>query len=186
MVDRFKYPSVKIMEFDDLETFEHTKYKPLSITLVVEHNTRRILGFRVARMPAKGLLAKRSLKKYGYIKDERSEARKSLFKEIEPFINPFATIKSDQNPHYPADVKLYFPLAKHDAFPGQRGSIVGQGELKRVRFDPLFSLNHTCAMLRDNMNRLTRKTWSTTKNRDRLADHLAIYANYHNNVLLKT
>ncbi|MGZ3702815.1 MAG: hypothetical protein ACXWSD_13580, partial [Bdellovibrionota bacterium] len=42
------------IEFDDLETFEHTKLKPLSITLAVESGTRRILGVEVSRMAANG------------------------------------------------------------------------------------------------------------------------------------
>ena len=89
-------------------------------------------------------------------------------------------VKSDQNPHYPKDLKKAFPHATHETHKGQRGSIVGQGELKKIRFDPLFSLNHTCAMTRANMNRLFRRTWCTTKIPERLVDHFAIYAVYHN------
>ena len=53
----------QIVEFDDLETFEHSKCKPLSVTLAVEHGTRRILGIEVSQMPAKGHLAKMAFKK---------------------------------------------------------------------------------------------------------------------------
>lgn len=173
-------PLVESLEFDDLETFEHTKYKPVSITLAVESKSRRILGFEVAKMPAKGLLAKRAVKKYGIRVDQRKQARQNLFKKLIPLVHPSAIIKSDQNPFYPIDVKMYFPLASHEAHKGQRGSIVGQGELKKVRFDPLFSLNHTCAMFRANINRLFRKTWCTTKSLERLRMHLAMYATYHN------
>jgi hypothetical protein len=180
------YAPVEIMEFDDMETFEHTKFKPLSITLAVEYKTRRILGFKVSRMPAKGKLAYLARKKYGRRIDERSRARSELFKEITPLISPTALIKSDQNPHYASDVKRHFPLATHQQFKGQRGSIVGQGELKKIRFDPLFYLNHTCAMLRANINRLIRKTWCTTKVPQRLEDHIAMYAIYHNLFLLNS
>jgi hypothetical protein len=45
---------------------------------------------------------------------------------------------------------------------------VGQGELKRGGFDPLFSLNHTAAMFRDRLKRLSHRTWCTTKRPDRL------------------
>ncbi len=177
-------PKVAILEFDDLETFEHTKYKPLSVTLAVESRTRRILGFQVSQMPAKGLLVKTALKKYGPRMDERSIGRQSLFTDLKGLICENAIIKSDENPHYVNDVKSNFPMATHQRFKGMRGSIVGQGELKKVRFDPLFSLNHTCAMYRANVNRLFRKTWCTTKNRDRLTAHLAMYAVFHNFHLL--
>jgi AraC-like DNA-binding protein len=175
-----KQPKAVALQFDDQETFEHTKCKPLSITLAVESETRRILGFEVSQMAAKGHLSKIALKKYGPRRDTRSAARARLFEKLQELVEPTASFTSDENPHYPADVKRFFPQAKHETFKGQRGSIAGQGELKKVRHDPLFWLNHTCAMTRANINRLFRKTWCTTKNPARLADHLAIYAVYHN------
>ena len=180
------FPLAQTIEFDDQETFEHTKFKPLSITLAVEFKTRRILGFEVSRMPAKGLLAHRAFKKYGPRRDERAQGRERLFRKIKDLVHAQALIKSDQNPHYIADVRRHFPLATHEAHPGQRGSIVGQGELKKIRHDPLFSLNHTCAMIRANMNRMFRKTWCTTKIPQSLSNHLAIYAIYHNFTLINT
>ena len=177
-------PQANIVEFDDLETFEHSKCKPLSVTLAVEHRTRRLLSFKISRMPAKGHLARISRKKYGLRPDGRPKAREELFKELGPLVHPEATFKSDENPFYPLDLKKHFPEAKHERFKGQRGSIVGQGELKKIRFDPLFSLNHTCAMLRANINRLFRKTWCTTKIPERLELHIAIYAQFHNSRLI--
>jgi hypothetical protein len=179
-----QFVSSPTVQLDEMESFEHTKLKPLSIPIAVDKKTRRILGFKVAVMPAKGHLAKLSRKKYGRRPDERIAARLDLLGDIQPFVYPFAEIESDQHPLYPREVKSKFPLAKHITHPGQRGSIVGQGELKKIRFDPLFSLNHTCAMLRANINRLFRKTWCTTKNRERLADHIAIYVEYHNKTLI--
>lgn len=170
----------QVIEFDDLETFEHTKMKPLSVTLAVEEKTRRILGLRVSRMPAKGLLAKKSRKKYGPRVDERPYGRAKLFEDIGPLIAEHALIKSDSNPHYAPDVARHFPKVAYKQYMGKRGSITGQGELKKVRFDPLFSLNHTCAMFRANVCRLIRKTWCTTKRPDRLEMHLLMYAYYHN------
>ena len=111
-------PLVKVMEFDDLETFEHSKCKPLSVTLAVEHQSRRILGFRVSSMPAKGKLAQIARKKYGFRKDERAEARISLFNELKPLIAPDALIKSDKNPHYRPDVKRHFPGCVHQTTKG--------------------------------------------------------------------
>ncbi len=176
-------PLATEVEFDDLETFEHTKLKPLSVTLMVEFKTRRILDFEVSQMPAKGLLSKRALKKYGYRKDHRGAARKKLFARAQRLIHPAAIIRSDSNPHYAADVKKFFPNAHYETVLGGRGAITGQGELKKLKWDPIFSLNHTCAMMRANINRLFRKTWCTTKKRERLAAHIMIYAMKHNQKL---
>jgi transposase-like protein len=167
------------MQFDDLETFEHTKLKPLSITLAVERGTRRILGYEVSRMPAKGLLAARSRK------NERASGRDRLFRRIKKKVHRGALIESDENPHYERDVKAHFPSCRYEKFLGVRGAITGQGELKKTAYDPLFSLNHTCAMFRANVNRLFRKTWCTTKLPQRLRDHLDLYTYYHNTVLIK-
>jgi hypothetical protein len=46
------------------------------------------------------------------------------------------------------------PGAVHTTVKGRHGCVVGQGELKKIVFDPLFSFNHTAAMARANINRL--------------------------------
>ena len=178
--DNKNYPPVTEAVFDDLETFEHSKMKPLSVIMMSDSNSRRILGFRVASMPAKGHLAKAAVRKYGPRFDERPRARRALFESLTPFIAEKAIIKSDSSAHYPEDVKKYFPGATHFTFKGRRSCVVGQGELKAGGFDPLFTVNHNFAMTRANINRLFRRTWNTTKKKDRLNLHLAIYTLYHN------
>ena len=171
---------VKNMQFDDLESFIHTKLLPASVTLAVEKFTRRILGFRVSTIPAKGLNAKKSRMKYGPRKDKTHEARVSLFTELGPRIAHDAVIESDMNPRYPADVAACLPGREHKTYKGRAARPYGLGELKYGFKDPLFSLNHTCAMLRANINRLYRKTWCTTKKMESLNYHIAIYSIYHN------
>ena len=182
---KFDPSTPKYIQFDELETFEHTKCKPLSVLLAIEEKTRRILYFDVARMPAKGLLAKKSFKKYGWRPDERGPSREFVFRNLNLIALKDTRIKTDKNPHYVNDIKRYLPSFKHETTKGQRGAITGQGELKKIGFDPLFSLNHTCAMFRANINRLCRKTWCTTKKPDRLLLHIAIYAVFHNTVLIR-
>ena len=179
------FPPSQEVEFDDLETFEQSKLKPLSVPILIETGSRRILGFRVGRMPAKGLLVARSLKKYGPRDDDRKSMRGSLFSELRPFLSENVIVKSDENPHYPGDIKKFFPKGEHRTFKGRRGCVVGQGELKAGGFDPLFSLNHSFAMLRANVNRLFRRTWNTTKKPECLALHIALYIFYHNQVLIR-
>lgn len=176
--------SLRAVQFDDLETSEHTKCKPLSVALAIEPNTRQILGFQVSAMPAKGLLANKARKKYGYRKDQRRKGWDQLFKLLRPLVDECAVFTSDENSHYPRPLKLHYPSATHIQVKGGRGCVTGQGELKKLRFDPLFALNHTCAMLRANMNRLFRRTWCTSKNIKGLEDHLAIYVRFHNTRLI--
>ena len=169
--------------FDEVETSHHTKLKPLSIPLLVSPE-RVILGFDVAIMPAKGHLAALSRKKYGVRPDGRQKALKGVLKSVRPFLSSEVAFSSDECPRYPSVLKMLYPEAPHCTTPGRRGAVVGQGELKKIGFDPLFALNHTAAMLRANVNRLFRKTWCTTKQIDRLKDHLTLYAAYHNRYLV--
>ncbi len=180
--DLYKRPKATDVYFDDLETFEHTKLKPLSVIAAVDER-RFILGFRVAVMPCTGLIAKKSIEKYGKRPDLRAKSREDLFIELKDFIHPQATFKSDSNPHYPKALRKHFPEATHVAFKGRRGRPHGQGELK-VGPDPLFKINHTFAMFRANVNRLIRKTWCTTKKLEKLEGHLLLYAHYHNSKLV--
>ncbi len=171
------------VQFDDLETSEHSKCKPLSVALAVEPKSRRILSFKVSQMPAKGPLARIARKKYGKRADQRRGGWNQMFLDLKSIVRPDARFLSDQNPHYPLILKHHFPFATHDTVKGQRGCIAGQAELKKIGFDPLFSLNHTCAMLRANLNRLFRRTWCTTKTRLGLIQHLDLYVAFHNRVL---
>jgi transposase-like protein len=184
-IENLSRPKVRDIEFDDMETFEHTKCKPISITLAVQKRTRRILGLELSTMAAKGLLAEKARSKYGHRPDGRGIARAELFRQLRDVVHDKALIKSDQNPHYAGDVARFFPNARHVQFRGRRPASTGQGEIKRGKYDPLFSLNHTCAMFRANVSRLARRTWVTTKRIDRLRAHLYIYADYHNEHLKK-
>ena len=176
----YKKRPVSSLQFDDLESSVHTKCKPVSVALAVEPKQRKILSFQVSPMPAKGHLAEIALRKYGPRKDERPRGWTRLMKSLQPHVQSDAVFISDDNPHYPRFVQRHYPQAIHKTVPGGRGSLGGQGELKKLRFDPLFSLNHTCAMLRANLNRLFRRTWCTTKTLQGLIDHLSLYIFYHN------
>ena len=173
------------IQIDDLITKENSKLKPLSVTVAVDEYRRRILATEVSQIPSFGHLAKTAVKKYGKRNDEHFEGLTRMFQRISPFVSPEVVIKSDEHQRYPGFISSYLPLAKHLQFPSERACIVGQGELKKVKFDPLFIVNHTCALLRANINRLIRKTWCTTKNPARLSDHLEIFTFFYNEKLLK-
>lgn len=182
-LSEIKQAPLESMQFDEMETSEHSKLKPLSIALAVDDKERKILGFEVSVMPASGHLAQRSIRKYGFRPDERVAGLRKLFEEIKPCLTPQAIIQSDEKLMYMPQVREYFPEAKHVRSKGRKPCVVGQGELKSGGFDPLFMLNHTCAMFRANVNRLFRRTWCTTKKKERLVQHLILYMNYHNQVL---
>jgi hypothetical protein len=177
---------IQSVQFDEMQSFEKSKCLPLSIPLIVHVPSRLILGFSVASMPATGPLAALSRKKYGSRVDRRKSAAMTLLKRFRRLASSNLEILTDQNPHYPIWLKKTLPAFRHTTVKGRRGCVVGQGELKRGGFDPLFALNHTAAMKRANINRLNRRTWCTTKKAANLALHLWIYTEYHNEVKART
>ena len=174
---------IKLIQLDELQTIEHTKCKPLSVAMCISAENRKILSFEVSRMPATGHLAKIALKKYGFRADNRRAGLKKALQEVKPLVGKSTQILSDEHPYYHQLIRKYLGRINHQTVKGAKSCIAGQGELKKLKYDPLFSINHTFAMLRANINRLIRKTWCTTKDPARLADHLAIYTLMHNQVL---
>lgn len=172
------------VQMDDLITKENSKLKPLSVSIVVDQDRRSILALEVSQIPAFGHLADLAVKKYGKRKNMHPEGLKRVFESIKQTLSPEVVFKTDEHQRYPEFIKEYFPRAKHLTFKSERACIAGQGELKKVNFDPLFTINHTCAIMRANVNRLIRKTWCTTKDPARLKDHLEIFIFFYNEKLL--
>lgn len=172
------------VQLDDLITKENSKLKPLSVTVIVDEDRRQILAAEVSKIPAFGHLTMLAVKKYGHRPDEHHQGLKRAFDSIADIASPEVRVKSDEHQRYPSFVSAYFPKGQHLTFPSERGCIAGQGELKKTKFDPLFIVNHSCAMLRANVNRLIRKTWCTTKDLHRLKDHLDVFIYYYNQKLL--
>ena len=171
--------------FDEMESFEHTKCKPLTMPIAVNPKNRKILALGVGKIAAKGLLAEISRKKYGVRKCERKRKLTEMLTEIKNSQKGNIKFSTDESPHYPKLIKKICPESLHIQHKGKRGCVVGQGELKASGRDPLFSLNHTYAMVRDNIKRLSRRTWCTTKKINMLENILYIYAYFHNQVIDK-
>ena len=177
---------IRTIQFDERQTIDHTKCKPLSVAVAVSVEDRKIFGVEVSSMPATGYLAAISRRQYGKRPDHRKHGLKRLFSSIAKTLIKEADIYSDAHPYYAPIIKHYFSQARYHQSKGEKSSVSGQGELKKKARDPLFCMNHTCAMLRANIHRLIRKTWCTTKDPARLMDHLAIYVSMHNLVLTPT
>lgn len=182
---RLKSNPVLKIQFDDLITSEHTKMKPVTVSLAVDAKTRAILSAQVGKIPAFGHLAESSRKKYGKRDCEHVKTLTRMFTEIENIVSPQTEFCSDEHPHYPEVLRRFFKDARHKRYKGGRGCVAGQGELKKKSYDPLFVLNHSCATLRANINRLERKTWCTTKSVQMLKKHIDIFINFYNHQYLK-
>ena len=179
---RTKRSKAKVVVFDEMETFEHTKCKPVSIALAVEDKLGAILSIETAEMPANGRLAEISRKKYGIRNDERPQAIRKMLMKLK-CNKCLEVVKSDMCPRYPKAVREILPHVSHSPSKGRKPQPYGLGELKVGGWDPLFYLNHTAARIRDLTKRLSRRTWCTTKLIERLQMILEIFQYYRNQEL---
>jgi transposase-like protein len=177
-------PEVESVVFDDMESSIHTKLKPVSIPMVVEKKSRLILAFDVVSMPAKGRQAAISVKKYGKRPDHRKIGWQSVLTTLRKISSDNVEILSDSHKCYPPQIRKFIPNARHSTVLSRRACVAGQGELKTGGFDPLFSYNHTAAMVRSNANRMNRRTWGTSKKIEGLHGHLAMYQLWHNEIIM--
>ncbi len=177
---RIQRPNAQEVEFDEMESFIHTKLKPVTIPIAVEKGTRKILAVSIGNIGAKGHLKEIALKKYGFRPSERVHSLKNLLTKLKACTSDTVRFSTDQSPFYPKLIRDFFPRSSHVTCKGSRGAVVGLGELKKTGFDPIFTLNHTYAMVRDNLKTLSRRTWATAKKKESLLLLLNIYAWFHN------
>lgn len=177
--------SIKSIQFDELISYEQNKCKPLSVSVLMIPDGRKFFDFDIASFrPPTPRLAEISKKKYGYRPDTRGVTMENLLQKLAPKLAADAVIETDECPWYGSKIKKILPqTVTHRFFKGRRARSGGQGELKEGGYDPLFSINHTFAMMRARMSRLIKQTWNTTKDPQRLVEHLMIYADHHNRVL---
>ncbi len=168
------------VQFDDLISSVHTKLKPISISVVVDPMSFKVLGARAAEIPAFGKIAEISRRKYGKRKNRHPKILSELLFDLKANIASEVKFKTDEHKRYSEIIASHFPRAKHKTYKGARASVVGMGELKTKRFDPLFAINHTLANFRGGMNRFFRRTWCTSKTIKHTQDHIDIFVDYYN------
>ena len=127
---------VSHIQFDELQTIEHTKLKPLSVAMAVSAKDRhRIIGF-----PG-GIHAHH--RPFGVVvTQENGIVPTTGSVNLLPVARTFnldcqrATPLNRTNVRATSHLSHVFPRAKYQQFKGKKGSIAGQGELKKVVRDP--------------------------------------------------
>jgi hypothetical protein len=168
---------VRFVHLDEMETFEHSKLKPVTIALAVHGRTGAILATAVEPMHYKGKLAPVAFQKYGPRPDRSGLAVTRVLETVAKVSFPKLVLVTDESPKYPARIRKALPSATHRAV---RRVPPPLAQKRRNTDDPLWALNVTAAKLRNDLSRLSRKTWVTTKKRSALAQRIALYTAWHN------
>lgn len=157
---------------DELETFMHSRYKQLSVSMAVRVKTGHVLGFSVARKPCN---QPRGQIKYKWTVDHRPQAFHGMLLSIQDALKPGCTVITDGHPSYAKWLGKGLANYQHRVLhsPDTPG------------YDPLFVINHTFAKMRNDLARLGRKTWTTTKTIKGLEEHLWLWVAWTNGYKLR-
>lgn len=172
----------EFVQVDELETFIHARPKCVSVAMAVRVKTGQILGFNIARMPANGKLAAVGVSKYAWTVDERRAKFQAMLSSFSECLKPSITFKTDSNTNYAKWIAAVVPHAKLEQIKGKSKK---QPAGTPKGYDELFATNNTFARMRHDMNRLARKTWSTSKAIHGLEKHLWLYLAWNNKYKLK-
>ncbi len=166
---------------DEEETFEAASIRPLTMPVVIHRETWLVVAASVGsiRRLAPAGTARRRRQAWdegdrGRRPDESSACVYEVLLELDRRIEGRLTLQTDKKVSYAAIATGVFgDRLRHETTASTR---------LRATHNPLFPINTTLAMSRDNCGRLRRKSWLVTKVRERLRAQMALWMVYRNYV----
>lgn len=173
-------PPNRVLLMDEFETYENSRVCPMTVPVVIDGESRLVLAFGagpIRRSGTKGSARQcwleRFERKHGRRKDKSRLCVQVVLRRCRRLLGGTpATLLTDEKPLYASLVRRVFPATlTHRTISGER---------PRATWNPLFPINHTEAMLRDNCGRLRRRSWLVSKKAQFLRCHLHLFAAYRN------
>ena len=179
-------PADRIIGLDEMETFEHRSIQPVTVPMLVDDESKFVLSVGVApirRTAKKGTRRQRRIEKFesqhGRRPDQGRQAVRRAFGRLQRLLGSRrATLVTDE--------KFSYATERRRRFGPQVAHVTVNSKAPRTTQNPLFSINLTEAMMRDNNGRLRRRSWLVTKHRRRLLMQLEMFAAYRNWIRSRT
>lgn len=175
-------PGNRTYVFDEEETYERSKIWPLTMPVLIERETRFVVAVEagsIRRLATKGS-RRRALqdaheKRHGRRPDQSRECVRKVLESLRKRVGEAAVgLQSDEKSSYGTLIRGVFGgSARHETTPGKA---------PRTTYNPLFPINHTLAMTRDNNGRLRRESWLASKLCECLLHQMALFTVYRNYV----
>lgn len=180
--------------FDELETFLHARHKQISVPVAIRVKTGHILALGVARMPSNMKLGGAGIHPLplggtNWVYNDRPKVVPGVFAQLVPVLKAKATIATDGESSYPKWIRQTLPGVNHVVAHSPKETNLGRARKRATGEprdnDPLFAINVLFAKARNDLARLGRKTWTTTKSKKALENHLWIWVAWVNGYRLK-
>jgi len=172
-----------VFQFDELETFEtDRRLQPVTVPVLIERHSFFVVGLAVGTLPARGGLTPRDQERKKALQartgKRRSESRQAVRATLARLA---AAMPQHARLDIQSDQKSLYRGLIHEVFPGRLAShAVESSRAPRNYKNLLFPINHTLAMLRDNVSRLVRRNWGASKRRAWIERHLWIWVAWRN------
>lgn len=176
-----RLPAEQTYLMDEEETFEQASIRPVTMPVIIERRTWFVVTTAVGsirRLAAHGTARRRK-----QMRDERANGRRPdqsascvrrALSALKDKVCGRLTLQTDKKWTYARIARQLFGVKlRHETTASTKA---------RNTSNPLFPINTTLAMTRDNCGRLRRKSWLVSKKRQRLQDQMALFTAYRNYV----
>ena len=173
-------PAHRTLLLDEMETFEHSSICPVTVPVVIDGESKLVVATGAAairRVAKKGSRRQKWLERYeakhGKRKDRSRLCVHLTLRRCKDLLGDRpAILRTDQKALYGAlRTRLFGEQVTHETV---------SGKAPRTTWNPLFPINHTEAMLRDNCGRLRRRSWLVSKHARYLRRQLDLFTAYRN------
>lgn len=170
---------------DEEETFEHASIRPLTMPVVIERSTWFIVTTAVGSI--RRLAPDGTARRRRQARDELRNGRR-LDQSATKVRQALETLrqKIDGPLVLQTDMKLSYAFIAKRLFGNRLRHETTRSTQARNTSNPLFPINTTLAMSRDNCGRLRRKSWLVSKLAEWLRGQLSIFTAFRNYVRPRT
>lgn len=175
-----KLPEGRAFVMDEEETFEGASIRPLTMPVLIDRETWFVVDVavgsirRLAREGTRRRAAQDAEEaKRGIRADESSVCTERVLRTLASKCPEGAVLLQ-------TDMKSSYATLARQVFGERLVHETTSSKLVRDKHNPLFPINVTLAMTRDNCGRLRRKSWLVTKLAARLRDQMQLFAVYRN------
>ena len=166
---------------DEEETFETASIRTLTLPILIEKKTWFVVSWAVGsirRLARRGTARRRWQDHVESVQGRRPDQSRACVRQVladlDARIDGELILRTDQ--------KASYATVAHGVFGERVVHETTAGTRVRDKHNPLFPINMTIEMTRDNCGRLRRKSWLVTKVARRLHQHMALFAVFRNYV----
>lgn len=174
-------PAGRVWLMDEEETYEGASIRPLTMPVLIDRETWFVVATSVGsiRRLAPPGTARRARQDREERKGRRPDQSRRCVREV---LQALATRVAEGRILLHTDQKSSYATLAREVFGDRLTHVTTAGTRLRDTSNPLFAINTTLAMTRDNCGRLRRRSWLVSKRAACLRDHLALFVVYRNYV----